>query len=255
MKIPLEKLVLSLIQFMKEIFKKIFLKVQLKLPLKVLRISIQRIYLFQLQQKIYKKIFNSLEKYFKEKKINVSSKSLNFAKHKNYASIHLQVPKDNYMGLKQYLEGNFEIESKNINIANLKKNVESSSSRLKRYEEQVKKYTFLLKEENLEIEDEIKINSRIDTIENQIYYIRKELERNKEQINLVDVYISLSQKNPYGVVEFKSFNEILSNFISALIYVFNLFFVLLGYLVIPVILFLSYIFLRKCFFQKISYNF
>ena len=196
---------------------------------------------FHIESKKLERDFNNIIVYANNNDFKVKQKNINMRETYQRADIYIQVPKEQSSQIETYLKNNFNIKGHSTNIYNLETSIEQTSTSLMRYEEQIKKYTKLLSDLELSIKQEIELNKRIDELENQIYYTKRELEEKKKEVEFVDISISLTQKpNHFKSISFKSPGELTSQFIQAVANTISLFVYILGYGIIPLIIYLVY---------------
>lgn len=68
------------------------------------------------------------------------------------------------------------------------------SKRILRYEKQLEKYTLMLEKDNLEVKDEVEVQTRIDQIEDNLFYLKKNFNNLDERVVYSDVLISLNEE-------------------------------------------------------------
>ena len=200
---------------------------------------------FKLNSYDVEKKFNGVLKYFEEKNYLILNKNLYLEEKYENGNINIKVQKKNYDNFLSNFEKKFDIDGKNIRISNVKEQYEDYNERISRYEFQIKKYVELLKK-NSSINEEVLINSRIDEIEDKLFYIKKNFKNLGENIEYVNIQINFYNDNPFKKIDIKSFGEIIAGFISGFLGFIFLFFNIFGWILIPIIFYFLYkIFLRK----------
>ena len=194
---------------------------------------------FSIKTRSVKDTYETVSSFANTKNFTIISRNLyEHEKHPSSAHISVRTSREEFTVLEAYLEQNFHTETKSLNIYNLEEQVTRTSTQLERYKTQVEKYRRLLNQDGLEIEEEIKLNQRIDQLENQIFYIEQDIDRQQTQINFVDASISISEKRkPFKTLEFKSVKELAASFVEAVVYTYELIVVILGYIIIPAIVY------------------
>jgi hypothetical protein len=104
----------------------------------------------------------------------------------------------------------------NIQIRDVTSSHADYTSRLERYENQMIRYENMLNSD-LDVDEEIKIQSRIDSIENSIFSIKSSLRNIEENSIYSDVNLELKEKKSYlADINFISLKDSLKLFIQSL---------------------------------------
>ena len=91
------------------------------------------------------------------------------------------------------------------------------SNRLERYEGQIQRYESMLAKPNLEIEDEIDIQDRIDDLEDDIFSIKSRMANIEEDVDYSDVRITLREEESIlSQVDFLGLKDGFSLFMQSL---------------------------------------
>jgi hypothetical protein len=173
---------------------------------------------------------------------------------KKIRSLYLtvKIPKNELDSFLNEIKTTFGLELENINVYNsdVTEQKQDFTERLNRYKSQIEKYKEMLTQKDLRIEDEIKIQNRIDDLENQIYYLEKSNQDLDNRITYSTVSITLNEKaSPLTNVEFKSFKYYIAEFLNSLENGLNIFINLVAYGLELLILFIVYKFVRNKFFK------
>ncbi|MFW6233435.1 MAG: DUF4349 domain-containing protein [Nanoarchaeota archaeon] len=114
----------------------------------------------------------------------------------DYRSINykFKVPADKLDLFISEIEKYGEVSNINIYMLDVTGNYADYTNRLNRYQNQMSSYETMLSKPNLEIEDEIKIQERIDSIENNIFYLQNRIGNLKEDVSYSDVTLNLVEK-------------------------------------------------------------
>ncbi len=169
----------------------------------------------------------------------------------NKKSLYLsaKVPSEELDALLEELKTFADVKSLSINTQDVTKNYGDYSDRLSRYEEQIKKYKDMLKR-NISIEDEIKIQNRIDQLEDQTFYLEKRMSEIDDEVNYSKVYITLREKQSIlESVDFLGFKESAKLFLNSLNTAFRLVIILIGFLLPFGVIYLIYKLIKR-FFKK-----
>ncbi|MFP4401875.1 MAG: DUF4349 domain-containing protein [Candidatus Nanoarchaeia archaeon] len=87
-----------------------------------------------------------------------------------------------------------EVQSINVYSNDVTGVVIDLQERLERYESQIQRYEEILTRNNLEIEEEINIQDRIDSLEQSIAYLQEQIQRQQEDVSYSDVYFTIQEK-------------------------------------------------------------
>jgi hypothetical protein len=184
-------------------------------------------------------------------KITNENEMLNNKKIRNLY-LTVKIPKNELDSFLNEIKTTFGLELENINVYNsdVTEQKQDFTERLNRYKSQIEKYKEMLTQKDLRIEDEIKIQNRIDDLENQIYYLEKSNQDLDNRITYSTVSITLNEKaSPLTNVEFKSFKYYIAEFLNSLENGLNIFINLVAYGLELLILFIVYKFVRNKFFK------
>ena len=109
------------------------------------------------------------------------------------------------------------------------------TSRLERHTSQMDRYNAMLLREEVSIEEEIKLQSRIDELENQIFYLKGRVSSLQEDVDYssVNLYIKEKVEEPSVVdeVDFFSFKDLAGLFLSSLKYSVLVVVVVVGFII------------------------
>ena len=144
-----------------------------------------------------------------------------------------------------------EVEYLNINSNDVTQSYESYDERVKRYEKQLQTYKDKLDNKNLEVKDEIEIQTRIDQLEDNIYYLKKSFENVENRVEYSQLSLNLVEK--YSIsdeVNFTSCEDMWKNFLVALNNGIGTFINILGFIIPFIIIYLVYRFAIKPFYKK-----
>lgn len=143
---------------------------------------------------------------------------------------------------------NVEVNSLSISGNDVTGSYTDYTQRLERYEVQIAKYEEMLKFEKITIEEEVQVQSRIDQLEDQIFYYSNRIENVDEDVAYSEVYISLSEKpSVLDDVGFIGFKDVFKEFISALDSGVRLLLLILGFIIPFGVVYLIYRFGRRFF--------
>ena len=127
------------------------------------------------------------------------------------------------------------------------------TNRLNRYASQMDKYNVMLSRETISIEEEIKLQSRIDELENQIFYLRGRVGSLQEDVDYssVSLYMREEAKEPSIVdeVDFFSFKDLAGLFLSSLKYSILVVVVIVGFVIPFGVVYGIYRFVRRFFHE------
>ncbi len=166
--------------------------------------------------------------------------------------INAKVPSNKLNLLLEELKNLAEVKSLNIIIDDVTKSYIDYSDRLNRYKEQIEKYKNMLKR-NITVEDEIKIQNRIDQLEDQIFYLKKRVSEIDNDVEYSTLYISLKEKpSILENIDFLGFKDSIKLFLNSLDSAFRLIVGLIGFLLPFGIIYLVYKLIKK--FSKKNRN-
>lgn len=121
------------------------------------------------------------------------------------------------------------------------------SKRLERYEEQIAKYVVML-EKDLTVEEEVQVHSRIDQIEEQIAYTKRQIGNFDEDISYSEVYLTVQEvPTLLEEINFQEGKDYAKVFITTIQEALNLVLKILAYAIPFGIIYLIYRFSRKYF--------
>ena len=171
----------------------------------------------------------------------------NFNEYGNYKylSLNLKVSSEDLEPLLDRLRQYGEVENFQINKDDKLEKFEYSSSKLDRYKSQVEKYKNMLDRDNLEIADEIKINQRIDSLEDSIFRVLRSIENIEDEVTYSNVNLRIKENVFLGNVNNFSFKNIFEDFVKSLIRSFELLLTLIAYIIPFGIVYLVYRLIRK----------
>ena len=109
-------------------------------------------------------------------------------------SYSLKVPSDNLDSFLEDIKSNGEVLYFNVYSNDVTGTYIDYTDRLERYNEQIEDYKLMLNRDKIEVEEEIKIQQRIDQLEDQIYYIESRLKTIDEEIQYSEVSLTLKEK-------------------------------------------------------------
>jgi len=177
----------------------------------------------------YNRSKNEIMSLIKENKGYILNEN-EYTNNENYKTLNLniKVPSSNLNTFIKSLKSCCKVTSLSINTLDRTKTYNDYQERITRYETQVKKYKVML-QKNITVDEEVKIQNRIDTLENEIAYLQNTLNNINESSKYSKVYLSLYQKKPFfATVDFitlkgsiKGLLEALNAGIIILIYVFG----------------------------------
>ena len=127
------------------------------------------------------------------------------------------------------------------------------TNRLKRYTSQMDRYNAMLLRESISIEEEIKLQSRIDELENQIFYLRGRIGSLQEDVDYSSVSLYMREKakesSIVDEVDFFSFKDLAGLFLSSLKYSILVVVVIVGFVIPFGVVYGMYRLVRR-FFHK-----
>lgn len=110
-----------------------------------------------------------------------------------------------------------EVQSINIYSNDVTGVVINLQERLNRYQSQINRYEQMLTRDNLEIEEEINIQNRIDSLEQSIAYLQERIQRQQEDVSYSDVYFTIQEKQGlFDELDFLGFKDGFKLFLSSL---------------------------------------
>lgn len=165
-----------------------------------------------------------------------------------YTNIRAKVNSENLETLMNEIKSLGEVKSLNIYSNDVTGSYVDYNDRLKRYNEQIEKYQLMLESDKISIEEEVQVQSRIDQLEDQIYYLTKNLGDLNEDITYSDVYVSISESpSILEEVNFLGFKDMGIEFMSSLKGGISFVLKLIGYLIPVIVLYGIYRIGRKYF--------
>ena len=171
----------------------------------------------------------------------------NFNEYGNYKylSLNLKVLSKDLEPLLDKLRQFGEVENFQINKDDKLEQFEYSSSKLERYKSQVEKYKNMLNKDNLEIADEIRINQRIDSLEDSIFRVLRSIENIEDEVTYSNVNLRIKENVFLGNINNFSFKNIFEDFVKSLTQSFELLLTLVAYIIPFGIVYLIYRLIRK----------
>ncbi|MCA9459107.1 MAG: DUF4349 domain-containing protein [Nanoarchaeota archaeon] len=147
------------------------------------------------------------------------------------SSYNFKVPSEKLDLFLDELEIYGEVSSLNINTNDETGSYVDFKSRIERYENQMSSYENMLLRNGMTIEEEIKVQKRIDDLENSIFYLKKNIGSIDEQTLYSDVYLTLKEKESFfAEIDFIGIRDGFKLFLSSLELAIKFIFVLVGFL-------------------------
>ncbi len=137
----------------------------------------------------------------------------------NYKTISysFKVPSDKFDMFVLELKNYGEVENYNIYSNDATGVYTDYSDRVERYNEQMLKYRLMLAKTNLTIDEEIKINQRIDTIEDSMFFFNTQLANIDQKVEYSQVSLTLREKpSVWSEIDFLGFKDGLKMFVKSL---------------------------------------
>ncbi len=190
---------------------------------------------------------NNINEIFKNNNVIILRESFS----KNYNDLdqvnyNLKVNSKNLEQIINKLKLMGEVKYLTINSNDVQKSFEDYSDRKQRYLTQIEKYKKMLNSSKLTIEDEIKIQQRIDSLEDSLFYIEKRINNIDEDVKYSNIYLTIQEK-PTLIEKsnFLNFEELVNLFLNSIANGFNFIIKLLGYTLPYIIIFGLYLLFRK----------
>lgn len=125
------------------------------------------------------------------------------------------------------------------------------TQRVERYETQIEKYEAMLARDDIEVSEEIQIQSRIDQLEDQLFYYQRFVGNLEEDVLYSDVYITVTEKpSILDDVDFFGLEDTLKMFLSAFESALSLILKALGYIIPLGLIYLVYRWVRARVVKK-----
>lgn len=143
-----------------------------------------------------------------------------------------------------------EVESANIYSNDVTGSFVDFSDRVERYEGQITKYEVMLLKKDITVEEEVQIQTRIDQIEDMLFYLRKNIGNLEEDITYSDVSITLSEEESLiDEVDFVDLEDSSKLFVGSLGSAIELVLMILGFVIPFLVVYIVYRFGRKLFYK------
>ena len=188
---------------------------------------------------------NNIKLELKNFNARVLNENFNEYEDYKYLSLSLKVSSENLEPLLDRLRQFGEVENFQINKNDKLEQFEYSSSKLDRYKSQIEKYKNILNNDNLEIADEIKINQRIDSLEDSIFKVLRGIENIEDEVTYSYVNLRIKENVFLGNVNSFSFENTIEDFIKSLFGSFELLLTLVAYIIPFGVIYLVYRTIRK----------
>ena len=134
-----------------------------------------------------------------------------------------------------------EVKSLNVYVNDVTGTYLDYTQRVERYQSQIVKYEAMLDKPNLEINDEINIQNRIDNLENSIFYHMKYIGNIDEKVEYSDIKITLQEKpSMLAEIDFLGFRDGFAMFMSSIKQAIQTILMLFGFVLPFMILYVVY---------------
>ena len=186
----------------------------------------------------------SFDEFLNLENVKVMSKNTNKNDYSKTAYLSVKVPKEKLDRFVENIEKNFEVKSLRLSEDNVIETYEDITNKINRYKTQLLKYENMLLRENLSIQNEININSRIDQIENTLFYLQKNNLDIDDRVEFISVSINFKESKflniyPYELKDYV--NKFLNGLQNALMFMLTI----LSYLIPFGILYLIYRYIKR----------
>lgn len=115
------------------------------------------------------------------------------------------------------LETTGEVQNVDISVNDVTGVYTDYSDRLERYQNQIIKYESMLNRNGLEIEDEIKIQNRIDNLEDSIFYLKNRIGSIDEKVTYSTVTVNVREnQSVWSEIDFLGLKDGFSMFMESL---------------------------------------
>ncbi len=172
---------------------------------------------------------------------------------KRYVRYSIKVDSDKLDIFVNEIEGYGEVISLDISSDDVTGVYVDYTNRLKRYTSQMDRYNAMLLREDVSIEEEIKLQSRIDELEDKVFRLRGRIGSLQEDVDYssVSLYMREKTKEPSIVdeVDFFSFKDLAGLFLSSLKYSILVVVVIVGFVIPFGVVYGVYRLVRRFFYK------